>query len=631
MRQQAKYGSWKSPITAEAIVAESIGLGGAAVAGDRLFWLEGRPQEGGRQVIVERMESGETVDRLPAPFNARTRVHEYGGGAYFASQDKLYFSNFSDQRLYELEAGSSPKALTPEAPYRYADGVFDSHRGRLILVREDHSESDQEAANTISAVDLSGQDCGTPLVSGSDFYACPRLDAKGERLCWLQWDHPNMPWDGTELWIAQLNPDGSLKSKEKIAGGVEESVFQPEWAADGSLIFVSDRTGWWNLYRWQSGKVSEPLYPAEAEFGLPLWQFGMSTYAQLKDGKLICCFTRKGLWQIGILDPQTKKLQNIETPFCTAGHPVAYKNGFVFEGASAAEPTSLVYYDLSAGKCSVLKKSTSMQIPPSYLSKPEVLEFPTKGGVAYGFYYPPQNGDFEAPAGTLPPLLVKSHGGPTTATTVRLNPGIQFWTSRGFAVLDVNYGGSTGYGREYMKRLEGNWGVVDVQDCAAGARFLVEKKKADPNQLAIFGGSAGGYTTLCALTFTDEFKAGASHYGIGDLEALVRDTHKFESRYLDRLIGPYPEQKGLYQERSPLYSADRLSCPVIFFQGLEDKVVPPNQAESMVAALKKKGIPVEYVPFEGEQHGFRKAESIKTALNRELAFYGKVFGFATQA
>ncbi|MCB0403343.1 MAG: DUF829 domain-containing protein [Bdellovibrionales bacterium] len=631
MAEKAKYGSWKSPITADAIVAESIGLGGISVDGDRLFWLEGRPQEGGRQVIVERRGSEASVDRLPAPYNARTRVHEYGGGSFLAQNDRLYFSNFSDQRLYMLEDGGSPKALTPEGKWRYADAVLDTRRERLILVREDHSESDQEAVNTITAVGLGEVNRGTPLVSGSDFYACPRLDAAGERLCWLQWNHPNMPWDGTELWIADIQSDGSLGNKEKIAGGIEESVFQPDWSADGSLVYVSDKAGWWNLYRWRKTSGIEPLHPAKAEFGLPLWQFGMSTYAMLPSGNLVCCYTQKGLWQLAIVDPQTKKWNAIQTPYSTVTHPVAYKHGFVFEGASAAEPTSLVYYDLQSGELTVLKKSTTLRIPEKYLSKPEALEFPTVGGSAYGFYYPPKNADFVAPDGELPPLLVKSHGGPTTAATVRLNPGIQFWTSRGFAVLDVNYGGSTGYGRAYMKRLEGNWGIVDVEDCAAGARFLVGQKKVDPEQLAIFGGSAGGYTTLCALTFTNEFKAGASHYGIGDLEALVRDTHKFESRYLDRLIGPYPEQKAVYEERSPLYSADRLSCPVIFFQGLEDKVVPPNQAEAMVAALKKKGIPVEYVPFEGEQHGFRRAESIKTALNRELAFYGKVFGFATQA
>ncbi|MEZ4752531.1 MAG: hypothetical protein R3B54_18430 [Bdellovibrionota bacterium] len=301
MPQQAKYGSWKSPITAEAIVAESIGLGGIAVDGERLFWLEGRPQEGGRLVIVEHSATGENVDRLPAPFNARTRVHEYGGGAYFAKNDQLYFSNFSDQRLYVLKNGQSPVALTPEGPYRYADGILDSTRNRILCVREDHSESDQEAVNSIVAIDLGKENAGTPLVSGSDFFACPRLDAKGERLCWLQWNHPNMPWDGTELWVAKVSADGSLTDKQKIAGGVEESIFQPEWGSDGSLFFVSDHTGWWNLYRWQQGAKPEPLHPAEVEFGLPLWQFGMSTYAILPEGKLICCYTQKGLWKLAVL------------------------------------------------------------------------------------------------------------------------------------------------------------------------------------------------------------------------------------------------------------------------------------------------------------------------------------------
>ncbi len=480
--------------------------------------------------------------------------------------------------------------------------------------------------NTLVSIGLAGGEDIQVLVSGNDFYAAPRLSPQGNQLCWITWNHPNMPWDGTELWVAEVKADGSLGHSERVAGGVDESIFQPEWSPDGILHFVSDRAGWWNLYRWGGGDV-EPLCEMAAEFGLPQWVFGMSTYAFESTGSIICTYTQQGNWHLARLDT-TKQLQLINTPYTEISSLRANAGSAVFCAGSPTKSTSIVQIELATGHLSVLRRSNEVAIDSGYLSIPQTIEFPTENGLtAYAFFYPPQNHDYTTPPLELPPLLVKSHGGPTAAASSRLNLGIQYWTSRGFAVLDVNYGGSTGYGRKYRQRLNDQWGIVDVDDCVNGAKYLIERGEVDSNRIAIAGGSAGGYTTLCALTFRDSFKAGASYYGVSDLEALARDTHKFESRYLDRLIGPYPERSDLYYERSPVHFTERLDCPVIFFQGLEDKIVPPSQAEMMVSALKAKGLPVAYVLFEGEQHGFRRAENIKRALDGELYFYSRVFGF----
>lgn len=624
--QVAPYGCWKSPITSDLIVSETIGLGPVVLDGKDIYWVEMRPGEGGRNVIVRRTPDGQTSDITPSPFNARTRVHEYGGGGFFVADGTVYFSNFADQRLYRKAPNSEPQPLTPAADLRYADGIIDRQRDRLICVREDHTGA-KEAVNTLVSIGLEGGEDVQVLVSGNDFYSSPRLNPQGNQLCWLTWNHPNMPWDGTELWVAEVKADGSLGRPERVAGGVDESIFQPEWSPDGILHFVSDRSGWWNLYRWGALGV-EPLCEMAVEFGLPHWVFGMRTYAFESASRIICIYTQQGIWHLASLDTTTQQLQLIETPYTEISSLQAIAGSAVFCAASPAELTSVVQLDLTTGLFSVLRRSSQVAIAAGYLSTPQAIEFPTENGLtAHAFFYPPQNRDYTAPEPELPPLLVKSHGGPTAAASSRLNLGIQYWTSRGFAVLDVNYGGSTGYGREYRQRLDDQWGIVDVDDCANGARYLVERGEVDGNRIAIAGGSAGGYTTLCALTFRDSFKAGASYYGVSDLEALAQDTHKFESRYLDRLIGPYPQRRDLYWERSPIHFTERLDCPVIFFQGLEDKIVPPSQAEMMVEALKAKGMPVAYVPFEGEQHGFRRAENIKRALDSELYFYSRVFGF----
>jgi len=624
----APYGAWRSPITADLIVAGTVRLGQIALDGADVYWNEGRPTEGGRNVIVRRTPDGRTADVTPAPFNARTRVHEYGGGEYLVHDGVVYFANFADQRLYRQERGAAPQPITPAAALRYADAVMDAPRGRLICVREDHTAADREAINALVGVRAGGDEGGGQvLVSGADFYASPRLSPDGRRLAWLAWNHPNMPWDGCELWVADVQPDGALAGATLVAGGPAESIFQPEWSADGTLHFVSDRTGWWNLYRWRDGRV-EPLCEMAAEFGLPQWVFGMSTYAFIAADRIACAYTQGGVWHLALLDTTTKAFTPLDLPYTEIGGVRGGNGCAVFTAASPTAAAAIVRLDLSTGQIEVLRRSSQVTVDAGYLSVPQPIEFPTEGGLtAHALYYPPTNRDYRAPEGERPPLLVLSHGGPTGATSSALSLGLQFWTSRGFAVVDVNYGGSTGYGRAYRERLNGRWGIVDVDDCVNAARYLAGRGLADANRLAIRGGSAGGYTTLAALTFRDVFKAGASHFGVSDLEALATDTHKFESRYLDRLVGPYPERRDLYVARSPIHFTERLATPLILFQGLEDRVVPPDQAEKMFAAVKAKGLPVAYVPFAGEQHGFRKAENIKRALEAELYFYARIFGF----
>lgn len=626
----APYGAWKSPITSDLIVAASVGLGGIAVDGDTIYWLENRPTERGRSVLVRCATNGQQADVTPSPFNVRTRVHEYGGGEFLAAAGDIFFVHFADQRVYRLgrEPDALPQPITPELPLRYADFALDRDRGRLICIREDHADPAHEAVNTVVSLDLAGDPTGgRVLISGNDFYASPRLSPDGARLAWLTWRHPNMPWDGTELWVGELDAAGAIQHAEQVAGGPEESIFQPQWSPDGVLHFVSDRTGWWNLYRWQDDRC-EALTALAAEFGLPQWVFGMSTYAFASAECIVCVYAQAGTWRLALLDAATRTLTPVDTPYTEISGVRAAAGRAFFQGGSPTEPSSLVVLDLATRRCDVLRRSNDVAVDSGYLSAPQPIEFPTAGNLAaFGHFYPPRNRDYAAPAGEKPPLLVLSHGGPTGNSSTTLRLGIQYWTSRGIAVLDVNYGGSTGYGRAYRERLNGAWGVVDVDDCVSGATYLADRGEVDGARLAIHGGSAGGYTTLCALTFRGVFKAGASHFGIGDLEALARDTHKFEARYLDRLVGPYPERRDLYVTRSPIHFTEQLACPVIFFQGLDDQVVPPNQSELMFQAVRAKGLPTAYVTFEGEGHGFRRGENIKRALDAELYFYSRVFGF----
>lgn len=624
----APYGSWKSPISTDMLLADSVSLSQPLIDGETIYWIEGRPQEDGRNVIV-RLTGGVAEDMTPAGYNARTRVHEYGGGDYTVNDGVIYFANFADQRIYRLRPGEAPEPITPEANLRYADLILDPARDRLICVREDHRPTDREAINTLVAVPLDGGE-QVVLAEGNDFYAMPCLSPDGRQLAWLTWNHPNMPWDGTELWLADLTAAG-LVDRRLVAGGPAESVFQPEWSPDGRLHFISDRSGWWNLYRLRGGDT-EALYPMAADFGMAHWISGLRTYAFESPATIICAYTQGGRSHMARLNTETRELTLLELSYMlkypSNGRIVTGGGSIVYIGASPTLATAVVHIAPQTEAAEVLRRSTDMALDEGYISIAQPVEYPTENGLtAHGYFYPPRNRDFVAPAGELPPLIVTIHGGPTSATTGDLELEVQYWTSRGFALLDVNYGGSTGYGRAYRERLNGNWGIVDVDDCANGARYLVEMGLVDGERLIITGGSAGGYTALCAITSHNVFKAAASYYGVSDVEALARDTHKFESRYLDNLIGPYPARRDIYVARSPIHVAHNCSAALILFQGLEDEVVPPSQSEAMFMAARNRELPVAYISFEGEGHGFRRSENIKRALEAELSFYSRVFGF----
>lgn len=623
--KQASYGSWESPITADLIIAKTISLVEIAASGKDIYWIESRPSEAGRYVIMRRMADGAVTECTPPDFYARTTVHEYGGGAFMVEDGVIYFSNFTDHHLYRQPVGGQPEVLTLADGYYYADLILDKQRGRIICIREDHTV-EGEAVNTIVSVGLNGDE--RILVEGNNFYSSARLSPDGSKLAYLTWNHPNMPWDGCELWLADINADGTLHNHNLIAGSVTESVFQPEWSPNGILHFVGETTGWWNLYRFDNGKT-EALCPMEAEFGEPQWVFGMFTYDFVSPTKILCRYSQNSSWHLAWLDTSSKKLTDIETSFTEIADICAGDGFAIFSAGSPTQPFSLIRMDTSTGKMESIKQSFEVTVDEGYLSTATPIRFPTTDGKqAHAIYYAPKNKDYAGLEGEHPPLMVISHGGPTGSTTTVLRLSLQYWTSRGFAVLDVNYGGSTGYGREYRQRLNGNWGIVDVDDCCNGAQHLVEQGLADSKRLAIRGGSAGGYTTLACLTFkNDVFKAGASYYGISELEVFATDTHKFESRYMDSLIGAYPERKDLYFNRSPINFIQNLSCPLIMFQGDEDKVVPPSQSQMMFEAMRDKELPVAYLLFAGEQHGFRKAENIKRSLEAELYFYSKIFGF----
>jgi dipeptidyl aminopeptidase/acylaminoacyl peptidase len=601
-------------------------LGQIEIDGEDIYWSEMRPSEAGRCVIVKHSSDGETIDVNPPPFNARTRVHEYGGGAYKVNNDVIYFTDFKDQRIYKMKLGEKPWPITPKTALRYADIVFDNPRGRILCVREDHRKQGEEAINTIISMDLNGKDT-KKIVFGNDFYSSPRISPDGRHLAWVTWNHPYMPWDKTELWMGKLSSDNLVEKPTKITREREESVLQPLWSPDSILYFISDRSNWWNIYCWKHDEVT-PICLMEAEYATPPWVFTQSNYAFESENKIINSYVEKGEWHISQLYTETGEIEEIETPYTQISDLHVLNNYAVFIGGSAQETNSIVKLDLETGYTEVLKRSSEISVDLGYLSKPTPIEFPTeKNLTAYAIYYQPHNKDYFASSNEQPPLLVFVHGGPTSTASATLSWPIQFWTSRGFAIVNVNYSGSSGYGREYRQRLYGQWGVVDIDDCVNAAKYLVNVGEGNGDKLAIRGGSAGGYTTINALTFRDVFNVGASYYGISDLEVFVQDTHKFESRYLDTLIGPYPDTKDLYRNRSVINSLEKLRTPMILFQGLEDKIVPPNQAELIVKELREKGIPHAYIPFDGEQHGFRQAKNIKRSLEAELYFYSKIFGF----
>ncbi len=626
--QVLMYGEWPSSIRIDDLIVDNVRLSEPWVDGDDAYWIEGRPVEGGRSVLVRRGADGTTVDLTPPPFDVRTRVHEYGGGAYTVAGGTVLFSDRLDGRLYRLDPGQAdPVTVTPEGPWRYADLRFDAHHRRFLAVREDHGGSGQAVA-TIVGVPLDGDRAPRVLVEGPDFLAAPRISPGGEWLAWLEWDHPDMPWQATRLRVAPVLEDGSIGRSDLAAGGPEESIVEPQWSPEGVLHLVSDRSGWWNLYRLSEGPRLEPIAPMEAEFADPSWVFDRSSYGFLPDGSIVAVARTDGRDRLLLVRPG-EQIGEIETPFTEFDAPRVGGSAVVAIASAPGEAPSIVAFDpTTLAPTGVLRRSHSTTVDPATVSIPEAIAFDTTGGrTAHALYYRPTNPLATAPEGERPPLVVRIHGGPTSNASSGLELGIQLLASRGIAVVDVDYGGSTGYGRAYRDALEGEWGVMDVDDAVAAARFLVERGDADPDRLAIEGGSAGGYTTLRALTTTDVFSAGISLFGVGDLEALARETHKFESRYLDGLVGPYPAMAERYRDRSPIHALDHIRCPVLILQGLEDRVVPPDQADAIAAALAANGVPYAYLAFEGEGHGFRGADAIRRTIEARLTFLGAVFGF----
>lgn len=625
----APYGSWASPITPDILLKGTVHLRNQMLRwdGEDLYWTELRPDEGGRVVISCRGADGSISDITPPNFNARTRVHEYGGGAWAVRDGTVFFTNFKDQRLYRQDRAGEPRAISPEADIRHADIVIDAHRARIIAVREDHTTGASEAVNTLVAIDAYGDGAPVTLASGNDFYSSPKLSHSGDRIAWITWNHPNMPWDGTELWVGELDRDGNVKSSRKIAGGRSESVLQPEWSPLGELYFISDRNDWWNIYR-ARGEGDEPVCRRNAEFGGPQWAFGQRYYDFAGPDEIVCLYSDASGSKLGVIDLDSGHMQTVELLYTSLSSIQVSGRKAALIGSSPTLSERAFVVDLDTHAQDIVRVSNPTRVDAGFLSIPKPIEFPTeRGQKAHAFYYAPRNQDYTAPLDEKPPLIVLCHGGPTG----RAGPGFafeyQYWTSRGFALVDVDYGGSTGYGRAYRQRLNGQWGVVDVDDCINAARYLVKQGLVDENRISITGGSAGGYTVLLSLTKRDFYDAGASHFGIGDLELFVKETHKFESRYCDTLVGPYPQRADIYRDRSAIRFADNLKCPIILFQGLEDKIVPPDQAETFVEVCREKRLPYAYVAFEGEQHGFRQEKNIRRSIEGELYFLSRIFGF----
>ncbi len=625
MSTVARFGTWESSLQADVIAQKSLRLGAPTYAGGLLHFIEARPSEGGRQVLVRREANGELVDVVPAPFNVRTRVHEYGGRAYVVDGDDVWFVHDDDQALHHVARGTTPKRLTAAGSgWRFAEPLVDRRRERVVAVAEHHDGKERFPRNALVSVSGTGEI--TEIVSGADFYAAPALSPDGRCLAYLSWNHPRMPWDAATVWCARLDDRGNVVDAAPIAGGEGGAAFQPTWSAEGVLYFSLEVDDAWALHRWKgTGTTIERVGQLPGELGTPLWQLGTRLFGFISAHELACAPLVRGQSQLHRLDVASGDGKLVRDDFvfigdvaCTEGK-VAVLLGWSGSGSELRE------LDTKSGEWQVVRDVFAGLLPAADVSTHEAIEFPTAGGErAHGYFYAPKNAAFVAPEGTKPPLVVIVHGGPTGGTAATFNPRVQFWTHRGFAVLDVNYRGSTGYGRAYRERLRREWGVIDVEDCVAGASFLAEQGRVDGKRMIIRGGSAGGYTVLQALAHHDVFRAGGCHYGVSDLEALIRDTHKFESRYDEFLIGSFTDERPRFVERSPLHHVDRIVAPIAFFQGLEDKAVPPNQTEAMADALKARGIDAEYHPYPGEQHGFRKAENIRHSHDAELAFYRRV-------
>jgi len=625
---KSHYGSWESTITPEKITEGGLRFSEIRSSGSDLYFLEGRPEESGRYVIVKQASDGKISDAIPKEFNSRNAVHEYGGGSYAVGQKNIYFTNWNDQRIYKVN-GENVNPITKEPPFeksiRYSDLTLSIDEEWLFCVRETHFEK-EEAKNELVAISTT-ENSQIVLCTGRDFYSSPRINPTNKEICWLEWDHPNMPWDGTELFIANFDLDG-LSEIKFIDGSKNISIIQPEWSDSGELIYISDESGWWNLKKY-SENTTATILDEETDHGEPAWNFGVRTYF-LKDDYIYLRGSsknnNKGL--IRKINISGEIIEEIEVLHTSIGGLTHHENKALYIGASPVSNSEIVSYDLMKKNEETIKESNPVKIDIEEISIPEEISFPTtQNAIAYGYFYKPKNKNFQGESEEKPPLLVISHGGPTSATSNALNLSIQYWTNRGIAVADINYRGSTGYGKKFRDSLKGNWGVYDTDDCIAAVDHLSEKGLVDSSRVAIKGGSAGGYTTINALTFHDRFAVGATYYGIADLSVFIDDTHKFESKYLESLIGKYPEEKEIYYERSAINFTDQLSCPMIIFQGTEDKIVPPSQAEIMAQGLRDKKIPFSLIMYEGEQHGFRQSKNIISSLESELYFYSKVLGF----
>lgn len=645
MTDTKPFGSWPSPITASMVVESAVRLGEVRVSdsgeGDpALWWSEGRPADGGRTQIVRRSPDGSVADVLPAGWGCRTSMHEYGGGAWWLAGETLFFCKEAGQKVHRIDPGFEPQPVTPTPPlgetWCYADGTM-TPDFRWIVCAMERRGSDGETINQLVAIRATG---GTPIVlrGGSDFVSSPRIDPTGRYIAWITWDHPDMPWDATRLWVAELDNSSerlALREPVVVAGGPDVSVQQPLWDPTGRLWMISDETDWWTLYAATTPGRPEKFtvrVDRTGDIGSPAWVFAQSRYGFLSDGRVVFAYSSDGVDHLAVLEPLTGEIDHLDVGATAINGIATTATTAVMVSASFTAEAAITAVLVGRGGSSsttVIRAPRDLPVSSATLSIGRPVSFPTGPNgnrVAHGLVYLPTNPEVSAPAGERPPLIVMIHGGPTAAARPELRLETQYWTSRGFAVVDVNYRGSTGFGRRYRNELRGAWGVADVEDCVAAARSLADAGHVDGDRMVIRGGSAGGFTALAALTFTDTFAAGASLYGVADLELLAADTHKFEARYLDSLVGPLPESVELYRERSPIHHVDQLDRPVIVFQGMNDVVVPPNQSEAIVSALRERGVPVAYLVFENEGHGFRKAETLISVLNSELSFYCQVLG-----
>ena len=655
------FGAWRSPISANMLTSAVRSFGALGVNASGLWWCEARPDEGGRTTLLRRAFNGDQQELLESPWSTRSRVHEYGGGAVLAADEDFYFVHAADQQIYRVRGGAAPQRLTNATNTRFADCALDARRNRLIAVAEISANKDVEPQNLLVGVQL---DTGhvQPIVTGADFFASPRISPDGTQLCWLQWRHPHMPWDAAQLHVCALSATGEPAQVRAITRPDTEAAFQPEWLPDGRLVFINDRSGWWNPWLWD-GRDARPVLQESAEYGLPLWGLGARSFCVLDGHRMVAQRLLDGAAELVEIDLNTGTLrvlpsrwqrfgQLCATPGATSGATPGASSGAppgatpgatsgATSGASAGATANrvwfvgerhdcaaaLVEYNLDDGHEAVIEGGDQI-VAAANLSAPARVAFSgDRGERTYAWFYAPLNAAHVALDDRPPPLMVLTHGGPTGATSPALNLRIQYFTTRGWAVVDVDYSGSTGYGRAYRERLRGRWGIADVADVVAVVQHLATNGRIDSTRVAIRGGSAGGYTTLAALAFTDSFHAGVSYYGIGDLSALARDTHKFESRYTDQLIAPWPAAEDVYRARSPIHNLDGFHCPAIFLQGGEDKVVPPNQAEQMAAALRDRGVPVAHVVFPDEGHGFRHGANVRRAIALEYTFLARVFGF----